>query len=876
MATHTNFDSQVVDLADTLIKRNIFPIIGIGASAGGLEALELFLSHVPASSGMAFIVIQHLDPHHRSVLPELLQRITSMTVFEVTGRIKIRPNCVYVNPPNKDLMVSQGVLHLVDIADSRGPHMAIDSFFQSLAEDCHENAIGVILSGMGADGTQGLRAIKAQGGLTLVQEPGSAKFDSMPNSAITAKLADVIATAEELPARLLHSLPRIPCFALSAELAIESKSRLSLESIITLLRARTGNDFSLYKKTTLYRRIERRMSVHQIQTMSVYVSFLTENPQEVDLLFKELLIGVTNFFRDSVVWEYLKTQALPPLLRESPQGKEFRAWIPACSTGEEAYSLAIVFTEAVEQAKLQGKITLKIFATDIDHDAITKARLGLYPASIADHVSPERLARYFVAEDNGYRVCQEIREKVIFTSHNIIRDAPFTKLDLLSCRNLMIYLGQELQNILLPLFHYSLNSHGMLLLGSAETIGSFSQLFVPTESKVRLFRRVNSPTPLTTLSLSSKYAFSSNSTSTEKIKTMPSSSSSNLQHLVDQLLLKHYTPAAVLINAAGDILYINGSTGKYLEPATGKANWNIRVMAREGLRFPLVNAIQNAVQNQSLVLLENVKIGLSDDSQRVNITVQALKQPDALSGKVMIVFANITHSSASDAVTAVDSTASVDYSWVWDELQQARANLQTLREDMQLSQEELQSTNEELQSTNEELTTSKEEMQSMNEELQTVNAELQSKVDDLSWVNNDMTNLLNSTEIATIFLDNSFRLRRFTPNTTRLFKLLPQDVGRPLSDIVSELDYPDLLKDASGVLNTLVFSEKPISTNDDCWFTVRIMPYRTQDNVINGVVITFSDITVAKKLEIQLHKALQEQAESANKLHQGIATLASE
>ena len=848
--------------ADTTSKRNLFPIIGVGASAGGLEALELFLSHVPTNSGMAFVIIQHMDRHHKSVLPELLQRITSMSVFEISDRMRIKPNCVYVNPPNKDVSISLGTLSLVEVNERRVPHLAIDFFFHSLALDRKENAVAIVLSGMGSDGTRGIRAIKEHNGLTLVQEPSSAKFDSMPSSVILAKLADIVAIAEQLPDQLIQYLSAMPSFALHTELTTHSDLRQSLDSIVMLLHARTGNDFARYKKTTLYRRIERRMSVHQIQTTSSYVNYLTENPQEVDLLFKELLIGVTNFFRDAPVWEHLKTCVIPELFTAHTSGKEFRAWVPACSTGEEAYSLAIIFAEAAEKANLKGKMTLRVFATDLDQDAVHKARIGIFPASIAEHVSAERLARYFIAEENGYRICKEIRERVIFAVHNIIRDAPFTKLDFLTCRNLMIYLGQELQNILLPVFHYALHNKGILLLGSAETIGGFNQLFAPIENKLRIFQRLDSPTPPTMLTLSPKFAVASKLSPIEKTKTM--ASPANLQQLVDQLLLKNYTPAAVLINIDGDILYVNGSTGKYLEPAAGKANWNIHVMAREGLRYPLMSAIQQALKNPSPVQVEGICIGTGDGALLVNITVQLLKQTDALAGKIIVLFTHANNRSAYGDVALIETGP--EDGWLWDELQQARAELQTLREEIQSTNEELQSTNEEMQSTNEEmqstneeLTTSKEEMQSMNEELHTMNVELQSKVDDLSLLNNDMKNLLNSTEIATVFLNAEFCVRRFTPSATRLFKLLPHDVGRQLSDIVSDLDYPDLLADAQEVLNTLIFSDKPVMTHDKRWFSARIMPYRTQANVISGVVMTFTDITIAKTLEIKLREALKQQ-----------------
>ena len=465
-----------------------FPIVGIGASAGGLEALEHFLGHVPAGSGMAFVIVQHLDPTHKGIMPELLQRATGMKVIQVKDRTRVQPDCVYVIPPNKDMSILHGVLHLLEPAAPRGLRLPIDFFLRSLAQDQQERSIGVILSGMGSDGTLGLRAIKEKAGVVLVQEPATAKFDGMPRSAIDAGLADIVAPVDELPGKIIAYLQRTPLLA-RPELALEDKTQSALEKAVILLRAHTGHDFSLYKRNTLYRRIERRMGIHQIDKIAAYVRYLQENSQELDLLFKELLIGVTSFFRDPAAWEQLREQALPALLASRPAGHALRAWVPGCSTGEEAYSLAIVFKEALEQVKPKGNFTLQVFATDLDRDAIDKARQGVFPDNIAADVSPERLSRFFSKEEHGYRVRKEIREMVIFAPQNLIMDPPFTKLDILSCRNLLIYLAPEMQKKLIPLFHYSLNPGGILFLGSAETIGGFTDLFAPLSGKSRIFRR---------------------------------------------------------------------------------------------------------------------------------------------------------------------------------------------------------------------------------------------------------------------------------------------------------------------------------------------------------------------------------------------------
>ncbi|MDY0268864.1 chemotaxis protein CheB [Trichloromonas sp.] len=835
----------------------LFPIAGLGASAGGLEALEQFLRHVPEDSGMAFVVVQHLDPTHKGIMAELLQRATGMEVFQVRDRMKVKPNCVYVIPPNKDMSILHGALHLFEPTAPRGLRLPIDFFLRSLAEDRREQSIGVILSGMGSDGTMGLRAIKEKAGVALVQEPSSARFDSMPRSAIDAGLADLVAPAEELPGKIIGYL-RHARTIVKSEHPLKEKDRSALEKVVILLRAKTGHDFSMYKKNTLYRRIERRMGIHQLDRIAAYVRYLQENPQEVELLFKELLIGVTSFFRDPAAWEQLREEAIPALLAGHPTGRVLRAWSTGCSSGEEAYSLAMVFKEALARVQPKAGFTLQIFATDLDRDAIDKARQGFYPANIAADVSAERLERFFIHEDNGYRIGKEIREMVTFATQNVIMDPPFTKLDILICRNLLIYLTPELQKKLLPLFHYSLNPGGILFLGSAETVSAHADLFAALGLKSRLFRRRESV--LAAEPVAFPASFVPVPPEMPKESTILKSTA-NLQSLADQVLLQHFAPPAILVNHQGDILYISGRTGKYLEPAAGKANWNIFAMAREGLRFDLGIAFQKALRQKEAITVKGLKVGEGGVTQTVDLTVQAIEEPEALRGMAMIVFSEAPTPDEKKAPGRSRSAASgsAKVLELEQELRQAREEMETLREEMQSSQEELkstneelQSTNEELQSTNEELTTSREEMQSLNEELQTVNAEQQSKMDELARINNDMRNLLNSTEIVTIFLDNDLHVRRFTPGANKLFKLLPGDVGRPLSDIASDLLYPEMIEETREVLRTLVFSEKQIAATNGRWFSVRIMPYRTMEDVIGGVVITFADITAAKTLEAEL------------------------
>ncbi len=833
-----------------------FPIVGIGTSAGGLEALELFLRHVPKWSGMAFVVIQHLSPNHVGNLPELLQRATPMKVQQVDEAVRVKPDCVYVIPPNKDMTISDRILHLQESDVKHGLRLPIDTFLRSLAADCGEQSIGVILSGMGSDGTLGMCAIKEQGGLTLVQDPASAKFDSMPKSVDNAGFADIIAPAEELPAKIVNYLgyaaPRW-----TTEQGLRDKEQSNFEKITAILKAKTRHDFSLYKPTSVYRRIERRMAVYKIAAIADYARFLEKNAQEVELLFKELLIGVTSFFRDAAMWEELKAEAVPKILAAYPEGGALRAWSCGCSTGEEAYSLAMLFREALDQVRQPENFTLQIFATDLDADAIDKARRGLYAAKIEDDVSPERLQRFFIKEDAMYRVSREIREMVTFAQQNAIMDPPFTKLDILLCRNLLIYLTTDLQKQLLPLFHYSLKPGGLLFLGSAETVGSQIDLFTAASIKSKLFwcnntmmhnALVSFPTSLTATSTASKHQ-----------ESLMLKTADNLQALADGLILQHFAAPTVLVNDQGDILYISGRTGKYLEPAAGKANMNIFAMVRDGLQYKLDGAFSKVVRQSEPVTVRAALTSGDNGMQAVDMTLMKVEKPETLRGMVLISFKDVTlppkvRRRRTGALSDSNQVETIEMELLKnrEDLRTTREEMQTAHEELKSTNEELQSTNEELQSTNEELTTSKEEMQSMNEELQSVNSEQSTRLEEFMQVNSDMENLLNSTEVVTIFLDEHLQVRRFTTGANRLFNLIPGDVGRPLTDIVSNLNYPEFYEHVQDVLRRMISVENQVSTADGRWVLVRIMPYRTIDKRINGVVITCSDITAAKKVENEL------------------------
>jgi len=832
-----------------------FPIVGIGASAGGLEALELFFRNMPENNGMAFVVIQHLDPTHVGIMPELLQRFTSMKVVQANDDLKVKPNCVYVIPPNKSMSILNGSLHLFDPVESRGQRLPIDIFLRSLADDRLEKSIGIILSGMGSDGSLGLKAIKEKNGLVLVQAPASAKFDGMPRSATEAVIADIVAPAEELPVKLIDILKFIP--KINNEDEVDSKNKSNLDKIIILLREQSGHDFSLYKKNTLFRRIERRKGIHQIDKIQNYVRYLQENPIEVDLLFKELLIGVTSFFRDSAVWDNLKESILPSMINDLPNGYVLRAWVTGCSTGEEAFSLAIIFKEAMEQFKNTKKLTLQIFATDLDNGAIEEARKGMFSKNIEVDVSPDRLSQFFIVEGEGYRVNSSIREMVVFAAQNVIKDPPFTRLDLLSCRNMLIYMESELQKKLMSLFNYALNSGGIMLLGTSETIGPNSDGFEVIDNKLKIFRRLQRGILPELIDFPSSFRNTSKTTEQKTPKVVE-----NIQTLADQVLLQRFSPASVLTNAAGDIIYITGRTGKYLEPTAGKANLNIHAMAREGLRHELPGAFRLAMQSFNTVIRRNIKVGTNGGTQLLDLTVQRLEGPESLRGMIIVVFADVNAVEHEDmkgkplrhSSSKKQKDAELEHQRIYEDLQSTREEMQTTQEEMKSTNEELQSANEELQSTNEELTTSKEEMQSLNEEMQTVNAELQSKVSAFVQAEDDMKNLLNSTEIATLFLDRDFNIRRFTEHITKIIKLRKADIGRHFTELVSDLQYPEIADHAAQVLRTLIFIETAITTNDGRWFNARIMPYRTIDDRIDGLVITFADITVSKKLEIQLRE----------------------
>lgn len=819
--------------------------------------MEQFFRHTPADCGIAFVLVQHLDPSHASLLAEILQRATTMPVVEATDQARVEPNHVYVIPPNRDMAIFHGKLQLSVPDAPRGHRMPIDAFLRSLAEDQQENAIGIILSGTGTDGTLGLRAIIGSGGIALVQEPATAQYDGMPSSAIQAGYATHILPIDKMPEALRTGS--------RSETPAASREASGISRILMHLRTVTGHDFSLYKKSTIGRRIERRMSQHQIESTDIYARYLKENPAEVHRLFKELLINVTSFFRDAEAFAALQKDILPPLCKGKTDDDLFRVWVAGCATGEESYSIAMLLRELMDQT-LQ-KFTVQIYSTDLDVDAIAIARAGVYPPNIAQDVTVERLRRFFVKEDAGYRIKKEIREMVVFAVQNVIKDPPFTRLDLLSCRNLMIYLEPELQNRLISTFHYALRPGGVLFLSSAESIGNQVELFSPLNRKWKFYRAVHSAAS-TRAVMAHDLSWAAGAGGKASQEAMTTAKETNFAELTRRMLVQYFAPPSVVTDLKGDILYIHGETGKYLRPAPGQASLNVIEMAREGLERELRAGICEAASDGTPAMNREAQVKTNGGFMTVSLLIRPLPSPDGHRNLLLVSFQDIPGPAAKPGRKRVTRPAELGrIAELERELAYLKENHQAVIEEQQASTEELkstneemQSTNEELQSTNEELETSKEELQSVNEELITVNSELQAKIDQLAGMQNDMKNLLDNTHIGTVFLDDRMMIRRFTREATHIYPLVATDVGRPLSDINSNLAGEELLTKAHSVLETLVPFEQEVRTQSGAWFLARIQPYRTLDNVIEGVVLTFTDISkrIEAETAVQLARDLAE------------------
>lgn len=828
-----------------------FPVVGIGSSAGGLGALKDLFSRMPTDGGMSFVVVTHQAPGHESILTDLLSRETEMPVENIRDGVIPRKNYVYILPPGRNVVVRDGVLRLTQSGTTKAGQMPVDAFFRSLAVDLRERAICVILSGTGTDGTLGLREIKAQGGLALVQDIESAGYGGMPSSAAGTHLADAVLPPAEMPGRLV-SFAQGPYLRDKQRKTGEGGlSERDLTEVFRLVRSRTGHDFSQYKQSTVRRRIERRMTVHGFQKPRDYIDYLHENRHESRMLFSEMLISVTSFFRDREAWDALKRNALPELVQSRPDDHELRVWVPGCATGEEAYSAAIILAEISRE--LDKPLDIRVFATDLDEQAIEHARRGVYPASIASDVSRERLERFFNKEgEDAYTVRKEIRDMLVFAVQNVLSDPPFVKLDLLVCRNLLIYLGQELQNNLLPMFHYALRQKGLLFLGASESVGGNDNLFFAVDPRWKIYKRTDVPSRTPDLSRHAQKA-DVDEERDDKEKGDAQPRGKGLIRLIERVLMDRFVPTGIIVDSRGTVLYIHGRTGEYLEPEQQEPKNNVFEMAREGLRGPLTVAVRQAVEQRGQVTRAGVRVKTNGQYTLIDLNVSPLDQPESIRGLLLITLTPSTRiePELEDTWESNDETdpATERIRELERELRYTKESQQISGEELQTTNEELQSSNEELQSTNEELQSSKEEMESLNEELTTVNNELGSKIESLSSAEDDMRNLLNSTDMAVIYVDDHLRVKRFTEKARDLVNLRDTDTGRPLEDFNTRLEYNGLLDDCREVLDNLVRKEREVRTTSGTWQMMRILPYRTSENVIGGVVIIFVDISRIKEAE---------------------------
>ncbi len=834
-------------------KRRI-PVVGIGSSAGGLEALGKMFNQMPTDSDLAFVLIQHLDPVHKSSMVELLSRYTQMEVVEIQEGMRIKPNRLYVTPPNKNVGIINEILHLVVPKEPHGLRRPIDFFFQSLAEDLEDYAIGIILSGFGSDGTIGIRAIKSMGGMVMAQDPNSAVSGSMPSSAIDTNLVDYVAIPDKMPEDLISYVKRLGKKPPKRIIAEDEEALSSIQKILIIIKNRTGHDFSLYKESTINRRIARRMNVHQIDKVSDYLKYIQKNPEEVNILFRELLINVTSFFRDPDAFKSFKDKFINELLDNKQDGEKVRVWVPGCSTGEEVFSIAMIIQEYMDHTP--KNLEVQLFGTDIDDDAINIARAAIYPSTIVSEVSEERLKQFFIKKGDSYKVKKNIRELAIFAPHDVLINPPFSKLDAISCRNLLIYMNKDAQKKILSAFTYALEPGGILFLGPSESISDFVETFTTLDNKWKIFKSKRKALRPAENFVTFPYAkLPQRNIEIEDLEII-GRTDAIIARNVEKLLIENYAPSTVIINKEGRIVFIHGRVGKYLEPAEGIANLSLVDMAREGIRFELNSALNEAIFKNKSVIYRNLDVKTNGEYQTIDLIVKPIKEPKVMENLLMVTFKDIEQQETKEKIPKTTPKKDKRIRELVDELNVTKNRLHTTIEELETSNEELksaneelQSMNEELQSTNEELETSKEELQSLNEELLTVNTELQNKVDQLSEVNDDMNNLLNSIEIPTIFVNKNIKIKRFTKETTKLVNLIPSDIGRPLKDIVSNVEYEDMIKDIREVMERVIFKEKEVRTKNNKWYLVRIIPYKTTENVIDGAVVTFLDTTELKELE---------------------------
>ena len=836
-------------------------IVGIGGSAGSLTPFREFFASAPVDSGLAFVVVSHQAPTGQSLLPEILAKSTSIPVQEIKGETRAEANRVYVAPRGHVVAIHDSVLSIELLGDLSRVHYPIDSFFRDLARDRGPTAAGIILSGTGTDGTLGLTEIRAESGLCLAQSPETAEFDGMPNSAIDAQVTDFVLPVPEMAARLVE-------YARSLQIPPNdgNRPRVSpgeMDRILGLIRVRGGHDFSTYRHDTLLRRIERRMGLHRLEHGDEYAQFLETNDAEIDALWRDWLIGVTGFFRDPEAFLALAHEGLPPLLTAQTRAEPLRIWVPACATGEEAYSIAMEVIEALEVHDKHRNFQL--FATDLDPVAIETARVGRYPKAIAAAVGARRLERFFHKEENGYRINKELRDRIVFAVQDVLHDPPFTRVDLVSCRNLLIYVVPAAQQNLLRIFHYSLNPGGLLWLGASEHLGTSTAHFSTLDKRWRLFRRSDA------VAAQLPFRLAPRTVQTVTTGAIPAPSASLELDLTETLrtcLADRFGPPSVVVDIQGRIRQTHGRVAPYLELPPGRANLNVLDMAREGLRAPLALALRAIAKEGATTIVQDVRSKADDGWQELRLTVARIEGRNLPPSPLLLVSFELAAQSgsgsgkqktASSARPPKRAKLEEELDQMRQDLQTSIASLQAANEELASANEETQSANEELQSTNEELQTAKEETQSLNEELQTVNAELTEKLRGIEQSNDDLLNLMSNIEIATIFLDERLRVKRFTPQARNVARLIDSDVGRPLADLATLLDYPDLLVDAGTVLASLRPMEKQAPAPGGIWYTVRIRPYRTRRNAVDGVVVTFIDITQTKRAErVQAARSLAE------------------
>jgi len=822
--------------------------VGIGASAGGLEAIEAFFTNMPANSGLAFIVVQHLSPDYKSMMVELLSKKTEMGVYRAENGMIVKANCLYLIPPKKNLSIFHGELVLKDQTGGRdrGINLPIDIFLRSLAEDQAEKAIAIILSGTGSDGTRGVRAVKEYGGMVMVQNEGSAKFDGMPRAAASTGVADFILTPHEMPAQL-KAYVKHPYVSREKRSDTLLSDEDGLTRIFSELREKTKVDFTYYKPSTITRRIERRMTVNQMNELKEYVAFLESHPGEVITLYRELLIGVTSFFRDPDAMGELREKHLPALLKQHERG-EIRFWVSGCSTGEEAYTIAILAKEVIDELKIHPN--LKIFATDIDRDAIMAAGQGIYPESITADLTPRLLGKYFIPREENYQIARQIREMVVFAQHNLVKDPPFTKTHLVSCRNLLIYLQPVLQHKALEMFNFSLNADGILFLGSSETVGEMTDYFEVLHQKFKIYRcRGKARTPQTEMSgepPNSRFKMDAYTPFRHPDKyRAPRENPMIMRYL--ELLGGGYIPLSLIVNEQMEIAHIIGNTEGFLKVPSGQALYDINKMASRDLAIPLATGLHRVFRTGKEMTYSNIPIKHLGESKSIRLRILPLPGKKGQEPFATVFFEEIEKrpSEAPEAEETYDVGAEAQQRIrdLEQEVQFARENLQATIEELETSNEELQATNEELLASNEELQSTNEELQSTNEELYTVNSEYQNKINELTELNNDFDNLLTSSRIGNLFLDENLDIRKYSPEIANIFNIMEKDIGRPLSHLSHKLVGFDPLKAARKVLKHEETLERELQTKNGKWYLARILPYYIAPKVYSGVLMTFVDIT---------------------------------